>query len=46
MLIEYGSGSSVKTRVLLDHLHAVDAYVPVDISREHLEQTCRNLARG
>ena len=46
MLIEYGSGSSVKTRILLDHLPAVDAYVPVDISREHLQQTCRNLARS
>jgi dimethylhistidine N-methyltransferase len=45
MLIEYGSGSSVKTRILLDHLPAIDAYVPVDISREHLQQTCRNLAR-
>jgi dimethylhistidine N-methyltransferase len=45
MLIEYGSGSSVKTRILLDHLPAIDAYVPVDISQEHLEQTCRNLAR-
>ncbi len=46
MLIEYGSGSSVKTRILLDHLPAVNAYVPVDISRAHLQQTCRNLAIG
>lgn len=35
-LIEFGSGSSLKTRVLLDHLHELAAYVPVDISREHL----------
>jgi dimethylhistidine N-methyltransferase len=36
LLIEYGSGSSVKTRLLLDRLEAPAAYVPVDISREHL----------
>lgn len=35
-LIEYGSGSSSKTRVLLEHLHALAVYVPVDISEEHL----------
>ncbi len=36
MLVEYGSGSSIKTRILLDHLSDPVAYVPVDISREHL----------
>ena len=36
LLIEYGSGSSVKTRLLLDRLVRPSAYVPVDISREHL----------
>lgn len=36
MLVELGSGSSVKTSLLLDALHAPAAYVPVDISREHL----------
>jgi len=35
-LIEFGSGSSLKTRMLLKHLHDVAAYVPVDISEEHL----------
>ena len=34
-LIEFGSGSSLKTRVLLEHLD-VQTYVPLDISREHL----------
>jgi dimethylhistidine N-methyltransferase len=43
MLIEYGSGSSVKTRILLDQLPEVSAYVPVDISRKHLQHTCGNL---
>jgi dimethylhistidine N-methyltransferase len=39
LLIEYGSGSSVKTRRLLDRLARPAAYVPVDISREHLFET-------
>jgi dimethylhistidine N-methyltransferase len=39
LLIEYGSGSSVKTRMLLDRLARPAAYVPVDISREHLFAT-------
>ena len=36
LLIEYSSGSSVKTRILLDHLHDLVAYVSIDISREQL----------
>ena len=39
MLVEYGSGASTKTRILLDHLDDVAAYVPVDIARDHLQQT-------
>ena len=39
LLVEYGSGSSVKTRLLLDRLSRPVAYVPVDISREHLMET-------
>ena len=35
-LIEFGSGSSLKTRVLLEHLDDLAAYVPVDISEDHL----------
>jgi len=45
LLIEYGSGSSVKTRLLLDHLPDIAGYVPVDISREHLYNTAENLNR-
>ena len=45
MLVEYGSGSSVKTRLLLDHLPDPVAYVPVDISREHLHRTADRLSR-
>ncbi|MEM6329008.1 MAG: L-histidine N(alpha)-methyltransferase [Planctomycetota bacterium] len=46
MLVEYGSGSSTKTRLLLDHLPAPAAYVPVDISREHLALTAEKLRRA
>jgi dimethylhistidine N-methyltransferase len=35
-LIEFGSGSSGKTRNLLENLNQLAAYVPVDISRDHL----------
>jgi len=35
-LIEFGSGSSLKTRILLEHLNDLAVYVPVDISEEHL----------
>lgn len=35
-LIEFGSGTSVKTRLLLDQLDRPAAYVAVDISREQL----------
>ncbi len=43
MLVEYGSGSSLKTRVLLDALQEPSAYVPVDISEEHLLKTAKDL---
>jgi dimethylhistidine N-methyltransferase len=43
MLIEYGSGSSIKTRLLLDELKAPAGYVPIDISDEHLRATAANL---
>jgi L-histidine Nalpha-methyltransferase len=43
VLIEPGSGASLKTRLLLEALRAPRAYVPVDISREHLMATTRRL---
>jgi len=45
-LIEYGSGSSEKTRILLDALHAkraLSAYVPVDISADFLATVAGDL---
>jgi dimethylhistidine N-methyltransferase len=46
LLVELGSGSSVKTRLLLDHLECPAAYVPVDIARRHLIQTVRALQKA
>jgi dimethylhistidine N-methyltransferase len=41
LLLELGSGSSRKTRLLLDALPDLAAYVPVDISRSHLLEAAR-----
>jgi len=44
-LIEFGSGSSVKSRLLLDALDDLALYSPIDISRQHLDQTAAALRR-
>jgi len=44
MLVEYGSGSSRKTTILLDHLPDLTAYVPIDISTEHLASSSHRIA--
>ncbi len=46
LLVEYGSGSSRKTRILLDHLDDPAGYVPIDISREHLLRSARTLRKA
>jgi dimethylhistidine N-methyltransferase len=43
-LVELGSGASVKVRILLQALDAPAAYVPVDISRDHLREAAAQLA--
>jgi dimethylhistidine N-methyltransferase len=43
LLVELGSGSSLKIRVLLEALQPA-VYMPVDISREHLLESARALA--
>src|SRR6516164_440205 len=45
-LVEFGSGSNAKTRILLDHLHAPAGYVPVDIALEHLLRCSARLAHA
>lgn len=41
LIIEYGSGTSLKTRILLEGLVSPAAYVPIDIAREHLVAAAR-----
>jgi dimethylhistidine N-methyltransferase len=43
LLFEFGSGSSTKTRILLDHLQQPQAYLPIDISGDFLLQSARAL---
>jgi dimethylhistidine N-methyltransferase len=44
-LIEFGSGSSTKTRIVLGAANALAAYVPVDISADFLERQAAALRR-
>ncbi|MCX4247279.1 L-histidine N(alpha)-methyltransferase [Paraliomyxa miuraensis] len=44
LIIEYGSGSSVKTRRLLEELRDAAGCVLVDISRDHLLRSAESLA--
>lgn len=44
-LIELGSGASTKTRILLDRLDRISAYVPTDISASFLYQSAAALGR-
>lgn len=43
-LVEFGGGSCQKARILLDAFEAPAAYVPVDVSGEHLEKAAADLA--
>ncbi|MFO7306388.1 MAG: L-histidine N(alpha)-methyltransferase [Gammaproteobacteria bacterium] len=44
-LVELGSGTSAKTRLLLDHIDMPATYVPVDIAREYLLDAAGAIAR-
>jgi dimethylhistidine N-methyltransferase len=44
-VVELGSGSSNKTRVLLEHLRDLAVYVPVDISEAPLAESAEALSR-
>lgn len=44
LLVELGSGASTKTRLLLNELPDLAAYVPVDISRTHLMAAARRIS--
>ncbi|MCC5913956.1 MAG: L-histidine N(alpha)-methyltransferase, partial [Balneolaceae bacterium] len=45
LLVELGSGSSLKTRLLLRNLEEPVAYIPVDISSDFLEKTAESLRK-
>lgn len=44
LLVELGSGSSLKVRLLLDVLKRPAGYVPVDISREHMQNAAQAIS--
>ena len=44
-LVEFGSGSSTKTRIVLSPARSLAAYVPVDISEQFLHQQMAGLRR-
>ncbi len=44
-IIEYGSGSSNKIRLLLDQLSEPSEYAAIDISKEHLLRSANSLAK-
>jgi L-histidine N-alpha-methyltransferase len=44
-IVELGSGTSLKTRLLLDQIEMPATYVPVDIAREHLLDAAATIAR-
>jgi dimethylhistidine N-methyltransferase len=43
-LIEFGSGSSQKVRIILDAMPQIPTYVGLDISKQHLQESCSQLA--
>jgi dimethylhistidine N-methyltransferase len=45
LLIEFGAGSSLKTRILLKSLNHPHTYVPIDISKEFLLESAGQLQR-
>jgi dimethylhistidine N-methyltransferase len=45
VLIEFGSGSSKKIRILLDQVERLAAYMPIDISREFLKESAEDLVK-
>ncbi len=44
-LVGFGTGAGVKTRMVLDHLQNLIAYVPVDISKQRLTESAEALSR-
>jgi dimethylhistidine N-methyltransferase len=45
VLVEFGSGSSQKVRILLDAMPKLPIYLALDISKQHLQESCQILAK-
>ena len=45
-LVEFGSGASEKTRIVLDAAQGLGAYVPIDISADALDAAARRIAEA
>ena len=43
LLVELGSGSSLKTRILLSNIKNLKGYIPIDISEDHLVKSVENI---
>lgn len=43
ILVEFGSGSSRKTRLLIEALDGLHTYIPIDVSESFLEQAAKRL---
>lgn len=46
LLVEFGSGNSKKTRILLDEMSDPAGYIPVDISRAYLQESAAILRQA
>src|SRR4029077_12264849 len=44
VLVEFGSGASDKTRVILDAAPQIAVYVPIDVSKDALEKAAAGLS--
>ena len=43
LFIEFGSGSSLKTKLILENVQGLAGYIPIDISEEHLLSSAKEL---
>lgn len=43
-LVEFGAGSLLKVKPLLNEIHGIKQFLPIDISGEHLRSACQLLA--
>jgi dimethylhistidine N-methyltransferase len=44
LFIEFGSGSSLKTKLILDNVDNLAGYIPIDISETHLKESANKIS--